>query len=196
MKKEEILGALLAQEQAHHNPEKKITPGMPELLRDAAAQGAVLLENRALPFPEGSRISVFGRCQVNWFCTGYGSGGDVNRPYQVGLLEGLREKYAIDRVSQEQMPEFIKNVLEENGDRSMEEFGDTLLGLGIWLGETAIGKKKGRHWLWDQRHGVCIVSQGDEPSGIAPSLALNYAWQKKKPENVDRLCRLLLDDWE
>ncbi|MCI6552092.1 MAG: hypothetical protein MR430_00905 [Lachnospiraceae bacterium] len=113
-----------------------------------------------------------------------------------GLLEGLREKYAIDRVSQEQMPEFIKNVLEENGDRSMEEFGDTLLGLGIWLGETAIGKKKGRHWLWDQRHGVCIVSQGDEPSGIAPSLALNYAWQKKKPENVDRLCRLLLDDWE
>lgn len=90
MKKEEILGALLAQEQAHHNPEKKITPGMPELLRSVAAQGAVLLENRALPFPEGSRISVFGRCQVNWFCTGYGSGGDVNRPYQVGLLEGLR----------------------------------------------------------------------------------------------------------
>ena len=90
MKKEEILGALLAQEQAHHNPEKKITPGMPELLRDAAAQGAVLLENRVLPFPEGSRVSVFGRCQIDWFCTGYGSGGDVNRPYQVGLLEGLR----------------------------------------------------------------------------------------------------------
>lgn len=90
MEKEEILGALLAQEQAHHNPEKKITPGMPELLRSAAAQGAVLLENRVLPFPEGSRISVFGRCQVNWFCTGYGSGGDVNMPYQVGLLEGLR----------------------------------------------------------------------------------------------------------
>ena len=95
MKKEEILGALLAQEQAHHNPEKKITPGMPELLRSAAAQGAVLLENRVLPFPEGSRISVFGRCQVNWFCTGYGSGGDVNMPYQVGLLEGLRRCEAL-----------------------------------------------------------------------------------------------------
>ncbi len=95
MEKEEILGALLAQEQAHHNPEKKITPGMPELLRSAAAQGAVLLENRVLPFPEGSRISVFGRCQVNWFCTGYGSGGDVNMPYQVGLLEGLRRCEAL-----------------------------------------------------------------------------------------------------
>ena len=95
MDKEEILGTLLAQEQAHHNPEKKITPGMPELLRSAAAQGAVLLENRVLPFPEGSRISVFGRCQVNWFCTGYGSGGDVNMPYQVGLLEGLRRCEAL-----------------------------------------------------------------------------------------------------
>ena len=90
MDKEEILGALLAQEQAHHNPVKKVTPGMPELLRSVAAQGAVLLENRALPFPEGSRVSVFGRCQIDWFCTGYGSGGDVNMPYQVGLLEGLR----------------------------------------------------------------------------------------------------------
>ena len=90
MDKEEILGALLAQEQAHHNPVKKVTPGMPELLRSVAAQGAVLLENRVLPFPEGSRVSVFGRCQIDWFCTGYGSGGDVNMPYQVGLLEGLR----------------------------------------------------------------------------------------------------------
>ena len=94
--KEKLLNAaagalgLLAQEQAHHNPVKKVTPGMPELLRDAAAQGAVLLENRVLPFPEGSRVSVFGRCQIDWFCTGYGSGGDVNAPYQVGLLEGLR----------------------------------------------------------------------------------------------------------
>ncbi len=80
----------LAQEQAHHNPVKTITPGMPELLRSVAAQGAVLLENSVLPFASGSRISVFGRVQVNWFCTGYGSGGDVNFPYKVGLLEGLK----------------------------------------------------------------------------------------------------------
>jgi len=38
----------LAQTEAHHNPEKTITPGMPELLRSAAAQSAVLLENRVL----------------------------------------------------------------------------------------------------------------------------------------------------
>ena len=81
---------LLAQEQRHHNPVKTVTPGMPELLRRAAAEGAVLLENRVLPFRENSRISLFGRIQLDWFYTGYGSGGDVNYPYAVSLLEGLR----------------------------------------------------------------------------------------------------------
>lgn len=80
----------LAQVQDHHNPEKVITPGMPELLRKAAAEGAVLLENQVLPLKKGTKVSVFGRVQLDWFCTGYGSGGDVNAPYRVGLLEGLR----------------------------------------------------------------------------------------------------------
>ena len=80
----------LAQIQDHHNPEKTITPGMPELLRKAAAEGAVLLENRVLPLKKGTKVSIFGRVQLDWFCTGYGSGGDVNAPYQVNLVEGLR----------------------------------------------------------------------------------------------------------
>jgi len=80
----------VAQEQSHHNPVKIITPGMPELLRSVAAQGAVLLENRVLPFKAGTRISVFGRVQKDYFYTGYGSGGDVNFPYSISLLEGLR----------------------------------------------------------------------------------------------------------
>ncbi len=80
----------LAQMEAHHNPDKPVTPGMPELLRSAAAQGAVLLENRVLPLPRGTKVSVFGRVQLDWFATGYGSGGDVNSPYVVNLLEGLR----------------------------------------------------------------------------------------------------------
>lgn len=80
----------LAQTEAHHNPDKVITPGMPELLRSVAAQGAVLLENRVLPLATGTRVSVFGRVQIDWFATGYGSGGDVNAPYVVNLLQGLR----------------------------------------------------------------------------------------------------------
>ena len=80
----------VAQEQAHHNPEKTDTPGMPELLRSVAAQGAVLLENRVLPLEKGTRVALFGRVQLDYFYTGYGSGGDVNYPYSVSLLEGLR----------------------------------------------------------------------------------------------------------
>ena len=80
----------LAQDNARHNSEKSITPGMPELLRKVAAEGAVLLENGVLPFAPGTRLAVFGRTQINWFFSGYGSGGDVNAPYQVNLLDALR----------------------------------------------------------------------------------------------------------
>ena len=81
----------LSQAVQHHNPEKTITPGMPELLRAVAAEGAVLLENRVLPLKPNTKISLFGRVQCNYFYTGYGSGGDVNAPYRVSLPEGLRQ---------------------------------------------------------------------------------------------------------
>ena len=34
-------------------------------------------------------MAVFGRCQLDWFYVGYGSGGDVHPPYRVNLMEGL-----------------------------------------------------------------------------------------------------------
>ena len=69
----------------------EITEGMPEIIRAAAAQGAVLLKNDdMLPLAKGTKVSVFGRVQIDWFYTGYGSGGDVNRPYAVNLIEGIR----------------------------------------------------------------------------------------------------------
>ncbi len=78
-------------EQARSKAPKVITKGMPEILRDAAAQGAVLLENNGvLPLKKGSRVALFGRVQNDWFYTGYGSGGDVNKPYAVNLIEGVR----------------------------------------------------------------------------------------------------------
>ena len=78
-------------EQARSKAPKVITKGMPEILRDAAAQGAVLLENNGvLPLENGSRVALFGRVQNDWFYTGYGSGGDVNKPYAVSLTEGVR----------------------------------------------------------------------------------------------------------
>ena len=80
----------IPQGEGHHNPDKTVMPGMPEILRQVAAEGAVLLENEVLPLERYTKVSVFGRVQVNHFYTGYGSGGDVNMPYAVNLLAGIR----------------------------------------------------------------------------------------------------------
>ena len=87
-----FMGNELAQEENSARGEKKITPGMPEILRECAAEGIVLLknENNTLPLAPEQRVSVFGRCQNDWFYVGYGSGGDVHPPYTVNLMEGLR----------------------------------------------------------------------------------------------------------
>ena len=61
------------------------------LTRQAAAESCVLLKNNGvLPLDKSDTIAVLGRCQVDWFYVGYGSGGGVHAPYYVNLLEGLR----------------------------------------------------------------------------------------------------------
>ncbi len=58
------------------------------LLRRAAAEGAVLLENdKTLPLTR--KFALFGRTQKDTFYSGYGSGGDVLSPYHVCILDGL-----------------------------------------------------------------------------------------------------------
>ncbi len=71
--------------------EKVYTPGMQALARKSAAEGCVLLKNDGiLPLKKQKMISVFGRCQVDTFYVGYGSGGNVHPPKKVSVLEGLR----------------------------------------------------------------------------------------------------------
>ena len=83
--------ALSQSENAGKTVDKSVTEGMPELIRKAASQGAVLLKNNGtLPFKENGRVSLFGRVQNDWFYTGYGSGGDVVKPYAINLIEGIR----------------------------------------------------------------------------------------------------------
>ena len=43
-----------------------------------------------LPLPSEEKVAVFGRVQLDYFYVGYGSGGDVNPPYTVNLMQGLR----------------------------------------------------------------------------------------------------------
>ena len=82
---------LMQEELEAEGSERYITPGMPELLRHAGAEGCVLLKNDgALPLKTDAPAAVFGRCQLDWFYVGYGSGGDVKAPYFVNLIDGLK----------------------------------------------------------------------------------------------------------
>ena len=59
------------------------------LCREATAEGCVLLkDNGVLPLAD-KKFALFGRCQINTFYVGYGSGGDVKPPYRVSILDGL-----------------------------------------------------------------------------------------------------------
>ncbi len=81
----------LMQEELEAEGNRHITPGMPEIVRQAAAEGCVLLKNNgALPLNKNTSTAVFGRCQLDWFYVGYGSGGDVKAPYFVNLIDGLK----------------------------------------------------------------------------------------------------------
>lgn len=72
--------------------ERYVTEGIPELIRQASAESITLLKcDGALPLKSSDRVSIFGRCQIDYFFIGYGSGGDVKPPYKVSLLEAMRE---------------------------------------------------------------------------------------------------------
>ncbi len=72
--------------------------GFAEFCRIAAAEGAVLLKNEegVLPLKENEKVSIFGRCQIDYYRCGTGSGGMVNVAYTTNLLDGLRSKSKIE----------------------------------------------------------------------------------------------------
>ncbi len=85
------MGNGLMQEETTASGERYVTPGISELIRQAGAESCVLLKNDgALPISREREVAVFGRCQLDWFYVGYGSGGDVHAPYHVNLIDGLR----------------------------------------------------------------------------------------------------------
>ena len=85
------MGNGLMQEETTASGERYVTPGIGALIRQAGAESCVLLKNDgALPISREREVAVFGRCQLDWFYVGYGSGGDVHAPYHVNLIDGLR----------------------------------------------------------------------------------------------------------
>ncbi len=71
--------------------DRYVTPGIGELIRRSGADGTVILKNDgALPLENAVKVAVFGRCQINWFYVGYGSGGNVNAPYKINFSDAIK----------------------------------------------------------------------------------------------------------
>ncbi len=87
---DKVTASGVMQEETTATGENLVFENMPELIRSSANEGMVLLKNEGiLPIKEDKTVSLFGRCQRDYFYVGYGSGGDVNAPYFVNPVEGL-----------------------------------------------------------------------------------------------------------
>ena len=90
---------------------------MKNTARLAAAEGIVMLKNDGvLPFAADEKVAVFGRVQFDWFFVGYGSGGDVNKPYSVNLIDGMKNSgIAVDEQLAEIYCEWIRKNPADDG---------------------------------------------------------------------------------
>lgn len=65
--------------------------------RQAVAEGCVLIKNEddVLPIKKDTKVSVFGRIVFDYYKSGTGSGGMVNAPYIVSIMDALKEEKSI-----------------------------------------------------------------------------------------------------
>lgn len=88
---DKVTGSGVMQEENAVEGSARVFESMPDVARKASEESIVLLKNNdTLPLKKEDIVSVFGRCQLDYFYVGYGSGGDVNAPYQVNLIDGLK----------------------------------------------------------------------------------------------------------
>lgn len=88
--------------------------GFAQYCRKAAAEGAVLIKNEGavLPLKESETVSVFGRCQIEYYRSGTGSGGAVNVEYVRSILDGMRADESI--VVNEKLAGLYEEWLKDN----------------------------------------------------------------------------------
>ncbi|MDE6723509.1 MAG: glycoside hydrolase family 3 C-terminal domain-containing protein, partial [Eubacterium sp.] len=89
---DKVNGNGVMQEENTVDGKKSVFEPMPSIALKASEESIVLLKNKdnTLPIKEAETVSVFGRCQLDYFYVGYGSGGDVFAPYTINLIDGLK----------------------------------------------------------------------------------------------------------
>ena len=141
---------------------------MKKLMRQCAADGAVLLKNDGtLPFKKGTALSLFSRINEEWLCRGYGSGGSVKHSYERSLTAAVRdcESLKLNEELAELYSKFIKdNPAPDEDVHSYEEMpvapeiaknaaavsDAAIITIGRRYGEGNEGKaEKGSYYLTD-----------------------------------------------
>lgn len=87
-------GAGLDQDANAVTGEKEVFKALDEQLLALARECPILLKNDGV-LPISGKVALFGRCQIDWFYVGNGSGGDVKPPYTVNLLSALEESEGV-----------------------------------------------------------------------------------------------------
>lgn len=91
--------------------ERKCVKEVAQISRKLGTEGIVLLKNDdVLPFDKTKTVSVFGRTQIDYIKCGLGSGGLVNAPYIINIIDGLKGKININ----EELATLYKKFVEEN----------------------------------------------------------------------------------
>ncbi|MGN1122816.1 MAG: glycoside hydrolase family 3 protein, partial [Eubacterium sp.] len=109
---DKVTNSGVSQEENQAIGEKKVFGNMSELIRKASAESIVLLKNNStLPYNEQTRLALFGRCQIDYFYVGYGSGGDIHAPYEINLADAMKNNGA---VLNEELLSFYKKWSAEN----------------------------------------------------------------------------------
>lgn len=85
------------------------------ICRNVAAEGCVLLKNDGVLPIRDENVSVFGRCQIDYYKSGTGSGGLVNLAYKTNIIDALRNCNNI-AVNEELVKEYEKWVSENPYD--------------------------------------------------------------------------------
>ena len=90
---------------------------MKSIARIAAEEGIVMLKNNGvLPIEKDENVCIFGRIQRDYFFVGYGSGGDVNKPYCVDLVDGMKNAgIKVDEQIEKIYSDWIKNNPADDG---------------------------------------------------------------------------------
>ena len=102
-----------------------------ELVREAAPEGMVLLENNgALPFKNISKIALYGTGSYDFIAGGTGS-GNVNKPYIRNVAEGLEvDGFEVNQTIRSWYEQYIaleKTRLRNNGNGSGVMLGDPVI---------------------------------------------------------------------